>query len=297
MKNKDCNIIQDLLPNYIENLTSENTNKFIEAHIEGCKTCEEILENMKTDLKQKPKPEKREIKYAKKVALKLKVLRIFIIIIVIAIIAFVANTARKYLILRKLDELSKTYVNSKSENYRLVVYSNDMTKDKKFEKCEYTRFKNKTLRINTSCESDSNNSYISKDILYFDSDEEIFIVDVNGKNVNGYIKRNVKEYDYYNYPTTFNDELKWLDKEDKSGFKGLKNIIISNIKEEEFDGTMCYVITFEDRKMYFEKHTGLLRKAYNQYGYFLEYYYDFNCLNDESIKKPDTSGITLEERN
>lgn len=297
MKNKDCNIIQDLLPNYIENLTSENTNKFIEAHIDGCKTCEEILENMKTDLKQKPKPEKREIKYAKKVALKLKVLRIFIIIIIAIIIAFVANTTRKYLILRKLDEVAKTYVNSKSENYRLVVYSNDMSKDKKFEKYEYTRFKNKILRIDTRCEVDSNNSYISQDMHYFDSNEDIFIVDVNGKNVYGYIKRNVKGYDYYSYPTTFKDELNWLNKEDRSGFKGLKNIIISNIKEEEFDGTMCYVITFDDRKMYFEKHTGLERKVYNEYGSCFEYYYDFNCLNDESIKRPDTSRITLEEVN
>lgn len=27
---KDCKIVQDLLPNYIENLTNEETNKFID---------------------------------------------------------------------------------------------------------------------------------------------------------------------------------------------------------------------------------------------------------------------------
>ncbi len=47
---KDCNIIQDLLPNYIEGLTNEETNKFIEEHLKGCRECKEMLENMQTDL-------------------------------------------------------------------------------------------------------------------------------------------------------------------------------------------------------------------------------------------------------
>ena len=29
----ECKIVQDLLPNYIENLTNEETNKYIEEHL------------------------------------------------------------------------------------------------------------------------------------------------------------------------------------------------------------------------------------------------------------------------
>ena len=48
MKNeKTCNIIQDLLPNYIDNLTNEETNIFIEEHLDTCNNCKNILENMK----------------------------------------------------------------------------------------------------------------------------------------------------------------------------------------------------------------------------------------------------------
>ena len=37
MKEKrDCKIIQDLLPNYIEKLTNEETNNFIEEHLKEC---------------------------------------------------------------------------------------------------------------------------------------------------------------------------------------------------------------------------------------------------------------------
>ena len=52
MKEKrDCKIVQDLLPNYIENLTNEETNRFIEEHLKECPECQKVLENMKKELK------------------------------------------------------------------------------------------------------------------------------------------------------------------------------------------------------------------------------------------------------
>ena len=38
-ENKECKIVQDLLPNYIEKLTNEETNKFIEEHLKNCEDC------------------------------------------------------------------------------------------------------------------------------------------------------------------------------------------------------------------------------------------------------------------
>ena len=46
---KNCKIVQDLLPNYIENLTSEETNTFIEEHLTECEDCKKIYETMKKD--------------------------------------------------------------------------------------------------------------------------------------------------------------------------------------------------------------------------------------------------------
>ena len=48
MENKEnCKIVKDLLPSYIDGLTSEETQKYIETHLEECNECKEILENMK----------------------------------------------------------------------------------------------------------------------------------------------------------------------------------------------------------------------------------------------------------
>lgn len=49
MSNNSCNIIRDLLPLYIEGLTSEESNKFIEEHVKECKDCSKLLEEMKED--------------------------------------------------------------------------------------------------------------------------------------------------------------------------------------------------------------------------------------------------------
>lgn len=45
-----CEIIQDLLPSYIDGLTSEASNQEIEKHIEHCETCRGYLQGMKRSI-------------------------------------------------------------------------------------------------------------------------------------------------------------------------------------------------------------------------------------------------------
>lgn len=43
MRNElDCEVVQDLLPNYIEGLTSEYTNEVMKSHLDNCESCEKI---------------------------------------------------------------------------------------------------------------------------------------------------------------------------------------------------------------------------------------------------------------
>ena len=43
-----CEIIQDLLPSYIDGLTSEVSNQEIEVHLKECTECRRYLEEMKS---------------------------------------------------------------------------------------------------------------------------------------------------------------------------------------------------------------------------------------------------------
>ena len=79
---RDCKIVQDLLPNYIEKLTNEETNKYIEEHLNECKECKDVLLEMQKELKMSdPKRDRREVKYIKKFSNKMKILKIILLII------------------------------------------------------------------------------------------------------------------------------------------------------------------------------------------------------------------------
>ena len=83
---KDCKIIQDLLPNYIEELTNEETNKYIENHLNECSECKIVLENMQKELKSNMKNrDKREVDYIKKFRNKLKFLKLILVLSLIHI--------------------------------------------------------------------------------------------------------------------------------------------------------------------------------------------------------------------
>lgn len=45
-----CEVIQDLLPSYIDGLTSEESNKLIEEHLAGCAVCREHLHAMNEEV-------------------------------------------------------------------------------------------------------------------------------------------------------------------------------------------------------------------------------------------------------
>ena len=49
MSKLSCNVTRDLLPNYIEHLTSEETNIEIEEHLSDCEECMKIKETMEED--------------------------------------------------------------------------------------------------------------------------------------------------------------------------------------------------------------------------------------------------------
>lgn len=46
----NCDIVEDLIPMYVEDLTSEGSNQFIKEHLKSCENCSGYLENMERNL-------------------------------------------------------------------------------------------------------------------------------------------------------------------------------------------------------------------------------------------------------
>lgn len=49
MSDISCNLIQDLMPLYIEGLTSTDTNEYIKKHLSECSECNSFFEDIKLD--------------------------------------------------------------------------------------------------------------------------------------------------------------------------------------------------------------------------------------------------------
>ena len=48
MTNLPCEVVRDLLPSYVDGLTSETTGALVEAHVAGCGACRAALQAMRT---------------------------------------------------------------------------------------------------------------------------------------------------------------------------------------------------------------------------------------------------------
>lgn len=133
---RECRIIQEyLLPNYIEKLTDEDTNQYIEDHLKECDKCKHVLQDIKRDYElNEQKRIKRDVKYMKKFKNKLKVLRFIIVLIfLLVILTFSLSTARKMIIISNLSKQSQKYENSRNYHMIMQTYSDKgYTKEETF---------------------------------------------------------------------------------------------------------------------------------------------------------------------
>jgi len=83
-----CNIVKDLLPSYIDGLTSEESNQEISEHIENCTDCNNVYVKMQEPVSIDKPAENNKIDFLKKVKQK-STRRITIIISIIILLTIV----------------------------------------------------------------------------------------------------------------------------------------------------------------------------------------------------------------
>ena len=79
MIKNECDIVKDLLPNYIEGILSDNSKEFVDKHIKTCKYCKETLDMLKNGEKieeaRKQAEDMAEIDYLKQYNKKINILK------------------------------------------------------------------------------------------------------------------------------------------------------------------------------------------------------------------------------
>lgn len=84
----ECEIVQDLLIGYSDNVLNPESKKLVEKHLVECGNCRERLKEMEKDAKDNENNQKKQIDYLKKVRLKNRIKSILFVVILIVLILF-----------------------------------------------------------------------------------------------------------------------------------------------------------------------------------------------------------------
>ncbi len=120
---KECKIVQDLLPSYIEKLTSKDTNEYIEGHLKTCENCTNVYNDMKAEIKVNTTSPKAEIDYMKKVRKKMRIAEKLLYIILLLFIIFVLVFWREIFSFICYTDICNRYLKYQEEVFETKKYS------------------------------------------------------------------------------------------------------------------------------------------------------------------------------
>ena len=85
----DCDVIKDLLPSYIDKISSNATNELVKEHLSKCQKCQKTLKEMDCDLTiEKKENQNNQIDYLKKFKKNKAISILFTVFVTIDIIIF-----------------------------------------------------------------------------------------------------------------------------------------------------------------------------------------------------------------
>lgn len=274
---KDCKIVQDLLPNYIEKLTNEETNNYIENHLKECNECKIVLENMQKGLKSNVQNiNKREVDYIKKFRNKMKFLKLILLTIVLIYIIIIG---RRAIIMTELGKKAKEY-ETKTNYY-----------------CKVCMYELNSIQI-TECYRLGRN-YLST--TWYKKDKTDITITNYKKNNEGMclVETDEGKRLLSREPTCIQPHVYvaadnfWIN---------LIEALSTRIESTKCNGKECYIIIKNGFQDYIDKETGIVIRVtggsviYNKgkrdiiRDTIVEYDYEFDVVKENDIVKPDISG-------
>lgn len=113
-KKTECEIVQDLLLGYVDDVLNEESKKIVEKHLSECKECQTKLNEIKTDIENNENNQKKQIDYLKKIRRKNNIKAILMAIGIIFFICLIIYL-RKFIIVN--DIMNKANISLASENF------------------------------------------------------------------------------------------------------------------------------------------------------------------------------------
>ena len=305
-KKTECEITQDLLLGYVDDVLNIESKKIVEKQLLECEECQDKLNEIKNDIEKNENNQKKQIDYLKKIRRKNNVKAIILAIGIIFVICLVIYL-RKFIIVN--DFMNKAEKSLSSENFYIettqvvssdtVALTKEWYKDGKYKKeteiyteegVEKTPVEYATINTNEKIILDHENKIATIETGEF----------TEMKNKEKYIK-NIQ-----------------IEKEFRLVYKIIKPFICSSHTSYYDVGREYYVLNYiiDDGPIYEEwidKETGLPLKLSGNGSIktFFEgtdvvkeeidmssrYRYEFNTVTEEDVNIPDYSEYKVEQKN
>lgn len=312
MKN-ECNIVSDLLPNYIDNLLSTETKKFVEEHINSCDECQSKLKTMESCLKDNEKKLKEEDeieydylkKYRKKMTIWKLIASIFIIII---ILFFILLIIKAFKINQIIDVSYDKYKYIEDlQNFNIIVTQhiiekeNDANSKESFNTTKYY-FKDGKYKEERKVEGVNQKIHNGNISIYgeINSNKQIE-VNEDAKSIT-YITANYNIVSKKYFSSILTTTLRFN--------ANINNVIAKlvingcfNIRSDRFNGKDCLVLRKGKGNNYSEiwidKESKLLfREVLDYENQYMETTYTFytNNVTEEDVNLPSLEGYIIQEK-
>lgn len=294
MIKNECEIVKDLLPNYIENQMSDVTREFIDEHNKNCENCSKIFYSF-ADSNEKnideEKKDKFEIDFLKKYNRKITIFKVIALFLSVLIL-FTWGLTLACLIKIRLDYDEAKYIyeiiNAAYNKNQDIIYSKNYSLTE-------THISKKYGYINTLTRY-YKGKYCKEESNYSDSDtssySEIYGALFNFENVEFQLIETDPNYDEstvtgYSYSSISQNLLIYENE------KLITHYLTYDIETKEYDGVEYYVIT--DTKTNYvtmiNKDTMLLYKRFSP-DFEITYEWSIGTVTDEDLI---LDGLTSED--
>lgn len=260
---KECKIIQDLLPAYIEKQTKKETNQEIEEHLKNCKTCTKEFNRMKReiDIGKSVEEYKTEINKMKQKMKRIKWTILSIILIIL--VAITIDISYKYSVITQVVDKNINF--NPGDNYKKTIIENGNS--------NVTYYKDGIAKLQNEGFS----------IWYFDN--STYMIDEVNKT-------------YYKDAMGWGNPKKvtlfpWLGITEDTIIKPMDKLVylLTNgikIYEEEYNQEKYIIIKTEDTKIWINKTTYIAdRQIFLGQSYIVKF--EQNVVTDNDLVKPDLS--------
>lgn len=296
---KDCEIIKELLPNYVENLVSKQIKDYVEEHISYCTECRQLLNSMQddkvvekeTNIKEE-QAEIRNINRYRRKSILIKVIIGILIIIVIASVGIFSKYARNSSIIftayNKLQEIKD------AENFKITIEEHDSNNN---DEVHITKYFYKDGKYKKEVFS-NNNTYSQVYYGEMNSTSYVFIDKKTNELINSVSYSLMSKSDFFVMFTDINFHVT-----DKGIIPNLTSMLSFDIRTEKYNGNDCYVLKYGGetsyREIWINKDTMLqvknIQKNDNNTYYETIYSIERDTTTNEDITLQNTESYTVKK--